>query len=312
VVLNGPGIGGEQYRSGPNDLAYAFQAMADVAVGGSTATVPRDVDAAPVAWREAGGGGGAAGTGGTGSGRPIGLLHGLGTTRTAWEPQLVALGAQRRCLAWDMPGYGASAPLPAMTFPALANAAAAWLVVAGAAPAHVAGLSMGGMVALHLALGHPAVMRSLVLIDTSPAFGLDGTITAEAWTAARLAPLRQGATPASMARSSIARLVAPGTPPSVIDAAAASAARIRPDAFEQAVRCLPTHDVRGRLASIRVPALVIVGELDAETPPAYAEHLAGAIPTARLAVVPGTGHLSTLERPDTVNRLIAEFLEEHD
>jgi 3-oxoadipate enol-lactonase len=281
--------------------------MADVAVGGSTATVPRDVDAGPVAWREAG----SHHPPDAGS-RPLALLHGLGTTRTSWDRQLAALGRQRRCLAWDMPGYGASAPLPAMTFGALASSAGTWLATAGAAPAHVAGLSMGGMVALHLALEHPAVVRSLVLMDTSPAFGLDGTVTADAWMAARLARLGEGATPGSMAPASIARLVAPGTSPAVIDAAAASAARIRPEAFEQAVRCLPTHDVRSRLGSITAPTLVIVGALDAETPPAYAEHLAGAIPRARLEVVPDAGHLSPLEQPEIVNRLIAEFLEEHD
>ena len=89
-------------------------------------------------------------------------------------------------------------------------------------------------------------------------------------------------------------------------------ARIGPAAFEQAVRCLPTHDLRGRLDAITAPTLVIVGQLDTETPLPYSRYLADVLPDARLAVIEGAGHLSNLERPDLVNACIAEFLEEHD
>jgi 3-oxoadipate enol-lactonase len=277
--------------------------MAGVRVEDARTIVVHDVDAAPVAWREARS---------RTSGAAAAFLHGLGGSRIAWEPQLVWLAKDRLCLAWDMPGYGASAPLPTLTFPALADAAAAWLAAAGPTPAHVIGLSMGGMVALHLALGHPDIARSLVLLDTSPAFGLDGTTTAEEWIEARLAPLRAGATPATMAPVTVRAIVAPDAPDSVIDAASAAMGRIGTTAFEQAVRCLPTHDVRDRLSTIDAPTLVIVGDLDAETPTSYGAHLAAAIPHARLEVVPGAGHLSNLERPDVVNQLIADFLEEHD
>lgn len=256
----------------------------------------RDVDAAPVAWREAG------------TGAPVAFLHGLGGSRTAWEPQLDGLADSWRCLAWDLPGYGASRPLPTTTFSALADACAAWLTAADARPAHLVGLSMGGMVALHTALHHPDAVRSLVLVDSSPAFGLDGVTTAEAWIEGRLAPLRAGATPADIAPSVMRAITAPGTPDDVIAAAAAPMARISAAALEAAVRCLPTHDLRAHLHLITVPTLVIVGELDAETPPCYSEHLAAHIPGARLVVVPGAGHLSNLERPDIVNRLVAEHL----
>ena len=74
-------------------------------------TGPRDVDAAPVAWREAG------------AGPTVVFLHGLGMTRTGFDPQLAALADRFRCVAWDMPGYGASPPRPApLTFAALADA----------------------------------------------------------------------------------------------------------------------------------------------------------------------------------------------
>ena len=268
----------------------------------------RDVDVEPVAWREAGGTAGSAGSAVV----PAAFLHGLGGSRTAWEPQLAALSAARRCLAWDMPGYGASTPLPSMTFAALADAAAEWLCSTGAAPSHVLGLSMGGMIAQHLALAHPDVVRSLVLLDSSPAFGFDGTTDPQEWVDHRLRPLWAGATLATVAPEVITAIVAPGTGPDVVAGATGAMARIAPAGFEQAVRCLPTHDLRGRLDAITAPTLVIVGQLDTETPLSYSRYLADVLPNARLAVIEGAGHLSNLERPELVNACIAEFLEEHD
>jgi 3-oxoadipate enol-lactonase len=280
--------------------------MGEGRVEAPSGAIARDVDAVPVAWREAMVGASVA------SRRPAVFLHGLGGSRIAWDPQLEALAGGRRGLAWDMPGYGASAPAAAMTFPALAEAAATWLTSVETAPAHVVGLSMGGMIALHLALDRPDVVRSLVLIDTSPAFGFDGSITAEEWIDARLSRLRDGETPATMARGAIAAIAAPGASESAVDLGVAAMSRIAPAAYEQAVRCLVTHDVRSRLATIACPTLVLVGELDRETPLPFSEHLAATIPNARLEQVAGAGHLSSLERPDLVNPLIADFLEEHD
>lgn len=263
-----------------------------------TAPIVRDVDAAPVAWREAG------------SGAPVLFLHGLGGSRLAFEPQLAALAGRYRCVAWDMPGYGASVPLAgAPSFAALADAVAGLLDALGARRAHVVGLSLGGMVAQHVALAHPARVASLVLLDSSPAFGLDGETTAEAWLEARLAPLRDGRTPADLAPAVLRAVAGPRVPDAVIAEAARAMARIPAEGLAAACRCLVTHDLRGRLGGIAAPTLVAVGALDAETPPAYAERLAAEIPGARLAVVPDAGHLANLEQPGRVNALLAGFLD---
>jgi 3-oxoadipate enol-lactonase len=259
--------------------------------------VIRDVDADPVAWREAG------------SGDCVLFLHGVGGSRTAWDPQLRALGDRYRCIAWDMPGYGASAPAPEPpTFPALADAVAGLLDRLDIASAHLAGLSMGGMVAMHAALRHPERVRSLTLIDSSPAFGLDGTTTAEDWIDQRLEPLRNGLAPADIAPALMRAVTAPGTAEPVIAEAAAAMARISPDGFAAGVRCLTTHDLRDRLGEIRAPALVVCGELDRETPPAYSRFIAERIGGARLELVAGAGHLANLERPEAVNTLLATFI----
>lgn len=258
--------------------------------------VPRDVDAAPIAWREAG------------SGSAVLLLHGLGMSRTGWEPQLRALAARHRAVAWDMPGYGASAPAPGeLTYAFLADAAGALAAQLDPAGVHVVGLSLGGQIALHLALRHPGRVRSLALLDTSPAFGLDGT-DPEAWRRLRLDPLDRGVTPAEMAERVLRSIMAPDAAPEALAAAVASMARVSAAGLRAAVGCIPTHDVRARLPEIACPTLVVVGERDEETPLAYSEALAAAIPDARLAVVPGAGHIVNLEAPDAVDALLLEHL----
>jgi pimeloyl-ACP methyl ester carboxylesterase len=232
------------------------------------------------------------------------FLHGLGGSRIAWEPQLDALSDHRRCVAWDAPGYGASAPArEPVTFGALAAAAAALLDRLDVERADVVGMSFGGMIAQHLAILHPERVRSLALLCTSPRFGLDGT-EPRAWQAARLAPLDAGVTPAQMAREVLTALVAPGTDPSVVEAAARAMARVPVAGLRAAIACLVTHDTRARLDEIRAPTAVLVGQRDEETPVAYASALAGGIEGARLIVIPDAGHLLNLEDPAAVNRAL--------
>ena len=255
-----------------------------------------DVDGRPVAWREAG------------DGPVVVFLHGLGGSRTAWDPQLAALATDFRCVAWDLPGYGASPPPGRpLTFPALADAVAGLLDALGVEQAPLVGLSLGGMVALHTALTHPDRIGGLVLVDTSPAFGLDGTDPGE-WRAARRAPLDAGLTPGDFAEDVLRSVAGPEFDGPPLDRAVAAMARIPADGLRAVIDLLPSHDVRDRLGEITAPTLVLVGEHDAETPLAYSHALADGIPGARLEIVGGAGHLTPAEAPEAVNRLLARFL----
>lgn len=242
-----------------------------------------------------------------GTGRPVLFLHGLGGSATAWEPQLEELGDAFRCIAWDMPGYGDSAPIVPLTFPAIADAAVALLDELDVARADVIGLSFGGQQALHLALRHPERVGRLVLADTSARFGADGTDVDE-WQRLRLDPLDAGITPAEMAADVIDAITAPGFGGRERERTLAAFARVPAAGLRAAVHCLPTHDVVARLGDIVAPTLVIVGELDEETPVAYAETLAEGIPDAELRVIDGAGHLTPAEAPEEFNVLVREFL----
>ena len=254
-----------------------------------------DVDE-PLAWRE------------QGHGHPVLFLHGLGGSRTSWEPQLEGLSGAFRCIAWDMPGYGASQPVAPLTFTTIADSAARLLDAAGVDRAHLVGESFGGMHALHTALGHPDRINRMVLANTSPAFGLDGT-DPDAWRAARLAPLDAGLTPADIAADVLTAIAGPALVGDALAMRMAGFARIPSRGLRAAIACLPAHNLLDRLDEISIPALVIAGELDTETPPSYARALADGLQHAELVVLDRVGHLSASEAPHAFNRLVQRFLE---
>lgn len=235
------------------------------------------------------------------------FLHGLGGTRESWNPQLRALSDTWRCVAWDMPGYGASAPAAPLNFEAIAHRLVDLLDTLEVARATLVGLSFGGMHALHTAIGFPDRITRLVLADTSPAFGLNGT-TADQWKRDRLAPLDGGATPAAMATDVIDAISHRTLEENVRAELVAGFGRISTAGLRAAVECLPDHDVRPYLEQITQPALVIVGAQDHETPVEYARLLADGLPNGILHVLDDVGHLSPSEAPTEFNELIRSFL----
>jgi 3-oxoadipate enol-lactonase len=266
----------------------------------------RAVDSGPVdrivggrAWRE------------RGSGPVVLLLHGLGGSSTSWEPQFAGLADAHRVVAWDLPGYGASAPLEGdVTFTGLAAAVAELVGVLGVDAVHLVGLSFGGMIAQRVALDHPQVVTSLTLASTSPCFGLDGT-RPDDWVAARLAPLQAGLQPADFAADVLRAIAGPDITEAALAEQVAAMARIPAEALARSVACLVHHDTRAELHRISAPTQVLVGEFDAETPVEYARALAEGIPGAVLRVVSGAGHLLNAEAPAKFDELVAAFVREH-
>lgn len=248
-----------------------------------------------VAWRE------------SGDGPPLVFLHGLGGTRIAWGPQLRGLSDQFRCIAWDMPGYGDSAPLAPLTYSGIAQRVVELLDAVGIDQATLIGLSFGGMHALHTALEHPTRVARLVLANSSPAFGIDGTDKSE-WIKARLAPIDAGGTPGDAAELIVDAITHVRLEGQIREETVGSFHRISTTGFRAAVTCLPDNDVRAKLGDINQPTLVVVGEHDVETPLPYSQLLAQGIPNATLQVIPEAGHLTPAEAPAAFNDLLHTFL----
>ena len=240
-----------------------------------------------------------------GSGKPIVLLHAFPFDGCMWRETGQVLGEFCRVIVPDMRGFGASDLGPAdPSIADMADDVAALLDSLGMARVTLAGLSMGGYVALAFAARHRGRLESLILADTRAAADSD---RARAGRAEALALVeREGV--AALVERQIPALLSPAAGDSLRDevrelgkqSAAGVCAGIR------ALRDRP--DRQAELSAIDCPTLVIVGKQDQISPPAEVGAMARAIPNARLTEIDGAGHLSNLERPAEFVAAISNFM----
>ena len=227
---------------------------------------------------------------------PILFLHGVGSDRSVWQPQLDAFGRERRAIAIDYPGYGDSAPREGVGRDGFARAALETLDTLGIAKAHICGLSLGGVVAIAFHALAAERCASLILAD-SFAVHPDGP------------GIYQRSVAGSADMTAMARARVPVRVDRHADAAlqaelVAVMARIDPAAFRQGAEAVWLADQRGRAAQIDVPTTIIVGEEDRITPAALSEELKALIPGSRLVRIAEAGHLANIERPAVFNAAI--------
>ncbi|HYZ64450.1 MAG TPA: alpha/beta hydrolase [Acetobacteraceae bacterium] len=241
---------------------------------------------------------------------PILFLHGIGGAARVFTAQLDHFGRAYRAIAWDMPGYGKSAPLPLVTMEALAAALAGFIQALGLDRPILVGHSIGGMVAQRLLAEAPHVARAVVLAQTSAAFGSKDPGWAEAFIEARLGPLDAGQSMADLAPETIRRLVGPGADPAGVALAASCMAEVPDSTYRDMVLAMPGFDLRDALGRIDVPTLVLAGSVDPNAPPTGMERMAAQIPEARCVVLEGVGHLAHVEQPEEFNAAVDQFLAE--
>lgn len=242
------------------------------------------------------------------------FLPGLGGTRLTWRSQLPVFGRRYRALSVDHRDTGASDPAQDdYTTAEQADDAAALLRALDAAPAHVVGLSMGGFVALNLAVRHPELLRSLTLVATSA--GGETHVKPDPAGREALRPdfsLSAG----EWALRSTRLITAPGwmdanTRLHAGIAAGADEHPFTPEVHARQFRSTKTHDVTGDLSRLDLPTLVIHGDADPLVRYENGEHLARSIPGAQFITYAGTGHLPPLERYEEFNRDVLAFLDAH-
>jgi pimeloyl-ACP methyl ester carboxylesterase len=240
-------------------------------------------------------------------GVPAVLLHGLGGNAESWRPQLDALRAHRRVVAWEMPGYGRSAPLPEMTFASVGDALERLLDADGLEAVHLVGHSLGAMVAQEFALARPDRVRSLALLAASGRFGPPGGDWQRRFVADRLAPLEAGHSMADIADDALPRLFAGPVDPALRELARVSLAAVPEATYRAALAMLAGFDALDRLPALTQPALLVAGDRDPMAPLVGMQRLHDALPRARMEVVPGAGHWLGLECPGRLNRLLLDF-----
>jgi pimeloyl-ACP methyl ester carboxylesterase len=243
-----------------------------------------------------------------GSGPPLLLIHGLGYARWGWEPVIDLLAAEHEVVLFDNRGIGESdAPLGPYTARMLAEDAVAVLDAAGLERAHVLGTSLGGMVALQVALDWPDRVDRLVLACTTP--GGSGAAPMPDRTV-RL--MGEAATlPMDVAlRRFVENAFGPNPEPELVERIMAHrlATAQAPAAWAAQAAAGATFDVWERVGAIRARTLVLTGDEDGVVDPRNSELLAERIPGARLEVFPGAGHLFFWEQPERFVSVVTEFL----
>ena len=235
-------------------------------------------------------------------GVPIVFLHGVGSDKSVWAPQLEHFGASRRAIAVDYPGYGESDPAaPGTTRDDFAASVLAAMDSLGVEQAHVCGLSLGGVIAIALHHAAPGRCASLVLADTFAVHPNGPAIYERSVAASRsMAELAAMRTPA---------ILAPGASEDLHQDVRETMARIDSEAFRIGAEAVWLADQRDRAMAIRLPTLVLVGDEDTVTPPDLSRELADMIDDAELHTLAGAGHLANIERPNDFNDAVQEFIE---
>ena len=234
------------------------------------------------------------------------LLHaGIADSRM-WAPQVEALtAAGHRVLAPDLPGFGETPLEPGrVDFVELA-------VALLERPAAVVGCSFGGRIALEIASARPDLVERLLLVGSGLA-SWEWSDAARSGFAEEERAIEQGDLGAAAVAQ--ARMwLADGADPDVralTEAMILRSYELQIPMEEHVTGSWPEPPVDERLGEIRAPTLVVVGSEDVEDIRTIGDKLAAEIAGARLEVVEGAGHLPSLERPDELNRLLLDFLQD--
>lgn len=249
-----------------------------------------------------------------GAGPVILMLHGIGGGHLAFAPQVETFASSGyRAVAWDMPGYGHSAPIEPYNFKGLAQSCIALIESlrgpdAGPEGIILLGHSMGGMVAQEVVARRPELVSRLILCGTSPSFGKPDGDWQQQFISQRTAPLDAGKTMADLAEVLVPQMIGPGSLPEGVRLATHCMSLVPPATYRRALEAIVTFDRRANLPNIHVPTLLIAGEHDKNAPPAVMQKMAKAVMGSTYLEMHGIGHLQNLEAPDDFDAAVLSFL----
>jgi pimeloyl-ACP methyl ester carboxylesterase len=243
----------------------------------------------------------------TGQGAPLLLIHGLGSSSRNWELQVSYFAERYRVITYDVRGHGRSSKPPGpYRMRIFAEDAAALLARLGVPAAHVAGISMGGMIAFELAVHFPHLLKSLVIVNSVPDMRVGSPREfLEMWQrtlALKLLGVRR------MGMVLSRRLFPKPEQQELRRVFVERWAENDKRAYEGALRALLGWSVETHLGEIRCPALVIASQQD-YWPLEVKRAFVAKMPDARLTVIAEARHAVAVEQPAEFNRVLGEFLE---
>jgi pimeloyl-ACP methyl ester carboxylesterase len=235
-----------------------------------------------------------------GSGSPVLLVHGLGSSQEDWGNQVPALEPEHRVVRYDQRGHGASALADrAFTMRDLAADAALLIESLRIGPCHVVGLSLGGMVAFELALAAPRLVRSLVIVNSGPE--VVPRTARERWALFVRKVLSVGLPPRWLGLLLARRLFPHREQKDKRDAFVARFARIHKPSYMHTVSAILGWSVAARIGILTQPTLVVSGDRDYTSVDRKREYVRR-MPHATLRVVADSGHATPIDQPEEFNR----------
>jgi len=241
-----------------------------------------------------------------GDGPPVLLIHGLGSSTRDWECQIAEMAQSFQVITFDVRGHGRSGrPAGPYSVAQFAKDAVALLCGLGATPAHVVGLSMGGMIAFQIAVDTPEAVRSLVIVNSGPAMILN-KLSQRAMIWLRFAIVRL------FGMRTLARMIARSVFPELEqqelrDKFVRRLAGNDPRAYLDSLRAIIGWSVAERIPAIQCPVLVVSSDQD-YTPVEWKRAYAAQIPGARVEVLQHSRHVAPMDRPKEFNHLVLEFI----
>ena len=240
-----------------------------------------------------------------GAGRPLLLLHGLGSSNRDWEYQVPEFSRHFHVLAPDFRGHGGSSRTGGYSVERFATDSWQLLDQLGYGEADVLGYSMGGAVAMQMALDRPGAIRRLVLSNTLPSFRTD--TLAKRWLLWSRLLLMGWLGPRRLSEVMTRRLYPRPDQAALRARVARRNAENDKNVYLESIRALTTWSVRERVGELRMPVLVLAAEHDL-VPRSDTEAFVAALPDVRFKSFPGTRHGLPQEAPEAFNRAVLDFL----
>lgn len=245
-----------------------------------------------------------------GAGPLVMFLHGNGFSRLDWHDQIADFASDFTAAAWDARGHGASEDYDGpYRFADVCDDLLRVLDRLGSERTHLVGHSMGGRVALEFQNRFPDRVKSVVFAGTSakrePPLSADelGVRLAR-----RVAPLRDGIDLRRLAEDNTRRYLAQGASAEVFERVAARLASVRRDSYAKTLETVVSYTDFPEFSTVRVPCLVLTGAEDPQASPDYAREVAAQIAGARLALIPGAGHMVNMEQSAAFSAAVLAFI----
>ncbi|MCJ7717738.1 MAG: alpha/beta hydrolase [Anaerolineales bacterium] len=227
------------------------------------------------------------------------LIHGAGGDYLSWPTQIRRL-SDYRVYTPDLPGHGKSRGHGLQRISAYGEQVLNWLNEVNLAGVYLSGHSMGGAIALWIAIHHPDKVKGLILMGTGASLPVNLSLIEEL-----ASPQGYPTAVDNICRWSFS----PQTESKLVDNVRKQMLKNRPTVLQGDFRACDAYNLSDQLDRVQSPTLILVGDQDKMTPLRFSEELVEGIPGAELKVIPQAGHMVVLEKPGQVAEEMRGFLE---